>query len=197
MKTPQGLQALIDDGVIDEVIRPLKSGKEAAVYVVRAGEEIRCAKVYKDLRQRSFQARAQYQEGRKVRFPFGRRVLYVDAALAPADGRFFCGFSDALIGTGGVVLGDSAGRVCWSHEVEAPLARVAVSPDAHLLAAGLQDGRLFALDPSRRSRWEHVQSEPVAALAVSSDGAVTLAGTEAGGLLCLDEEGALRWKTTS
>ena len=67
MKTPQGLQALIDDGVIDEVIRPLKSGKEAAVYVVRAGDEIRCAKVYKDLRQRSFQARAQYQEGRKVR----------------------------------------------------------------------------------------------------------------------------------
>jgi RIO kinase 1 len=67
MKTPPGLQALIDDGVIDEVIRPLKSGKEAAVYVVRAGEEIRCAKVYKDMRQRSFQARAQYQEGRKIR----------------------------------------------------------------------------------------------------------------------------------
>jgi RIO kinase 1 len=67
MKTPQGLQALIDDGVIDEVIRPLKSGKEASVYVVRAGDEIRCAKVYKDMRQRSFQARAQYQEGRKIR----------------------------------------------------------------------------------------------------------------------------------
>ena len=67
MKTPQGLLALIDDGVIDEVIRPLKSGKEASVYVVRAGDDIRCAKVYKDMRQRSFQARAQYQEGRKVR----------------------------------------------------------------------------------------------------------------------------------
>ncbi|GAA0708959.1 PA4780 family RIO1-like protein kinase [Dokdonella soli] len=67
MKTPQGLQALIDDGVIDEVIRPLKSGKEASVYVIRSGDEIRCAKVYKDMRQRSFQARAQYQEGRKVR----------------------------------------------------------------------------------------------------------------------------------
>ena len=67
MKTPQGLQALIDDGVIDEVIQPLKSGKEASVYVIRAGDEIRCAKVYKDMRQRSFQARAQYQEGRKVR----------------------------------------------------------------------------------------------------------------------------------
>jgi RIO kinase 1 len=67
MKTPPGLQALIDDGVIDEVMRPLKSGKEAAVYVVRAGDEIRCAKVYKDMAQRSFQQRVQYQEGRKVR----------------------------------------------------------------------------------------------------------------------------------
>ena len=67
MKTPTGLQPLIDDGVIDEVMRPLKSGKEAAVYVVRAGDGIRCAKVYKDMAQRSFQQRVQYQEGRKVR----------------------------------------------------------------------------------------------------------------------------------
>lgn len=67
MRTPAGLQPLIDDGVIDEVLRPLKSGKEASVYVVRAGEDIRCAKVYKDMAQRSFQQRVQYQEGRKVR----------------------------------------------------------------------------------------------------------------------------------
>ena len=67
MKTPSGLQSLIDDGVIDEVMRPLKSGKEAAVYVVRAGKDVRCAKVYKDMAQRSFQQRVQYQEGRKVR----------------------------------------------------------------------------------------------------------------------------------
>jgi RIO kinase 1 len=67
MKTPAGLQALIDDGVIDEVLRPLKSGKEASVYVVRSGDAIRCAKVYKDMAQRSFQQRVQYQEGRKVR----------------------------------------------------------------------------------------------------------------------------------
>ena len=67
MKTPKGLQPLVDDGVIDEVLRPLKSGKEASVYVVRSGVEIRCAKVYKDMAQRSFQARVQYQEGRKVR----------------------------------------------------------------------------------------------------------------------------------
>ena len=67
MKTPKGLQPLIDDGMIDEVVRPLKSGKEASVYVVRCGAEVRCAKVYKDMAQRSFQARVQYQEGRKVR----------------------------------------------------------------------------------------------------------------------------------
>ncbi len=67
MKTPESLQALIEDGVIDEVLRPLKSGKEAAVYVVRSGDDVRCAKVYKDMAQRSFQQRVQYQEGRKVR----------------------------------------------------------------------------------------------------------------------------------
>jgi RIO kinase 1 len=67
MKTPQGLQPLVDDGMIDEVLRPLKSGKEAAVYVVRSHGEVLCAKVYKDMAQRSFQARVQYQEGRKVR----------------------------------------------------------------------------------------------------------------------------------
>jgi RIO kinase 1 len=67
MKTPGALQHLIDDGVIDEVIRSLKSGKEATVYLVRAGAHTRCAKVYRDMAQRSFQKRARYQEGRKVR----------------------------------------------------------------------------------------------------------------------------------
>ena len=67
MKTPSSLQPLIDDGVIDEVIRSLKSGKEATVYLVRSGTQLRCAKVYRDMAQRSFQKRAQYQEGRKVR----------------------------------------------------------------------------------------------------------------------------------
>src|SRR5688572_27958355 len=67
MKTPPGLQPLIDDGVIDEVLRSLKSGKEATVYTVRTGAQISCAKVYRDMGQRSFQKRAQYQEGRKVR----------------------------------------------------------------------------------------------------------------------------------
>jgi RIO kinase 1 len=67
MKTPAALQPLIDDGVIDEVIRSLKSGKEATVYLVRSGDQTRCAKVYRDVAQRSFKKRATYQEGRKVR----------------------------------------------------------------------------------------------------------------------------------
>lgn len=67
MRIPESLQVLLDDGIIDEVRRQLKSGKEASVYVVRCGKEVRCAKVYKDMGTRSFQARAQYQEGRKVR----------------------------------------------------------------------------------------------------------------------------------
>ena len=67
MKVPIGLQPLIDDGVIDEVVRSLKSGKEATVYMVRSGSQLRCAKIYRDMAQRSFQRRAQYHEGRKVR----------------------------------------------------------------------------------------------------------------------------------
>ncbi|MCB5225979.1 serine protein kinase RIO [Alishewanella sp. 16-MA] len=67
MKTPKRIQPLIDEGIIDEVLRPLMSGKEASVYVVRCGNAIRCAKVYKDASQRSFKKAVQYQEGRKVR----------------------------------------------------------------------------------------------------------------------------------
>lgn len=67
MKIPSRIQPLVEDGLIDEVIRPLMSGKEASVYVVRCGEEIRCAKVYKEAAKRSFKQAVLYQEGRKVR----------------------------------------------------------------------------------------------------------------------------------
>lgn len=67
MKIPKRIQPLIEDGLIDEVLRQLMSGKEATVYVVRCGSEIRCAKVYKDAAKRSFKKAVQYQEGRKVR----------------------------------------------------------------------------------------------------------------------------------
>jgi RIO kinase 1 len=67
VKIPSRLQPLVDDGVVDEVIRPLMSGKEADVYIVRCGSKIRCAKIYKDALKRSFKKAAQYTEGRKVR----------------------------------------------------------------------------------------------------------------------------------
>ena len=67
MKIPKKILPLIEDGIVDEVIRQLMSGKEASVYVVRCGKEIRCAKVYKDAAKRSFKKAVQYQEGRKVR----------------------------------------------------------------------------------------------------------------------------------
>jgi RIO kinase 1 len=72
VKTPKRLQPLVDDGLIDEVISRLMSGKEADIFTVRCGEKIRCAKVYKDAIKRSFKKAAQYQEGRKVRS--GRRA---------------------------------------------------------------------------------------------------------------------------
>ncbi|QHB32356.1 serine protein kinase RIO [Yersinia canariae] len=67
MKIPKRIQPLVDDGLVDEVIRRLKSGKEADVYVVRCGQDIRCAKVYKEAENRNFKQAVQYQEGRKVR----------------------------------------------------------------------------------------------------------------------------------
>ena len=67
MKIPKRIQPLVDDGLVDEVISQLMSGKEATVYMVRCGDEIRCAKVYKEANKRSFKKAAQYQEGRKSR----------------------------------------------------------------------------------------------------------------------------------
>ncbi len=67
MKTPKRLKPLIDEGLIDEVMRQLMSGKEAEVYVVRSGEDMRCAKVYKEAGKRDFRQNVQYTEGRKVK----------------------------------------------------------------------------------------------------------------------------------
>jgi len=67
MKTPKSLEALVRDGLVEKVIRPLKSGKEAAVYVVLSEGEIRCAKVYKEANKRDIHKQSLYQEGRKVR----------------------------------------------------------------------------------------------------------------------------------
>jgi RIO kinase 1 len=67
MKTPKRIEPLVEEGLVDEVMRQLMSGKEAVVYVVRCGEEIRCAKVYKEANKRSFRQSVDYTEGRKVK----------------------------------------------------------------------------------------------------------------------------------
>jgi RIO kinase 1 len=67
MKPPKRLQSLIEEGLIDTVVRQLMSGKEAMVYVVRVGDETRCAKVYKEATERSFRQAVDYTENRKVK----------------------------------------------------------------------------------------------------------------------------------
>jgi RIO kinase 1 len=67
MKIPKRIKPLVEDGLVDEVIRPLMSGKEADVFIVRCGADIRCAKIYKEAEKRGFKQAVQYQEGRKVR----------------------------------------------------------------------------------------------------------------------------------
>jgi RIO kinase 1 len=75
MKIPKGLQPLIDDGMVDSVVRSLKSGKEASVYIVTCGDQLRCAKVYKEAEHRGFHRLAQYQEGRRTRSSRDARAM--------------------------------------------------------------------------------------------------------------------------
>ena len=67
MKIPKRLEPLVEDGLIDAVVRQLMSGKEAMIFVVRCGEAIRCAKVYKEANKRSFRQAVDYTEGRKTK----------------------------------------------------------------------------------------------------------------------------------
>ena len=67
MKIPERLEPLVVDGLIDTVVRQLMSGKEAMVFVVKSGDEVMCAKVYKEANKRSFRQAVDYTEGRKVK----------------------------------------------------------------------------------------------------------------------------------
>ena len=75
MKTPPRLQPLMEEGLIDSVLRQLMSGKEAMVFVVRCGDETRCAKVYKEATQRSFRQAVDYTENRKVKNTRSARAM--------------------------------------------------------------------------------------------------------------------------
>ena len=75
MKAPSRLQSLIDEGLIDTVVRQLMSGKEAMVFVVRCGDETRCAKIYKEANNRSFRQAVDYTENRKVKNSRSARAI--------------------------------------------------------------------------------------------------------------------------
>jgi RIO kinase 1 len=75
MKAPPRLQALIEEGLIDTVVRQLMSGKEAMVFVVRCGDETRCAKIYKEATNRSFRQAVDYTENRKVKNSRSARAM--------------------------------------------------------------------------------------------------------------------------
>ena len=75
MKKPESLKALVDYGIIQEIVRPLMSGKEAQVYVVLAGGEACVAKVYKEANQRTFKHRSNYTEGRRTRSTRDKRAM--------------------------------------------------------------------------------------------------------------------------
>ena len=83
MKAPPRLQSLVEEGLIDSVVRQLMSGKEAMVYVVRCGDETRCAKIYKEADQRSFRQAVDYTENRKVKNSRQARAM----AKGPTFGR--------------------------------------------------------------------------------------------------------------
>src|SRR6185295_12797315 len=75
MRMPETLSSLVDEGIIEEVLRPLMSGKEAQVYLVVAGGKYAVAKIYKEAQNRTFKHRAEYTEGRKVRNSRDQRAI--------------------------------------------------------------------------------------------------------------------------
>ncbi|MCK5875521.1 MAG: serine protein kinase RIO [Alcanivoracaceae bacterium] len=169
MKTPKRLLPLQEEGLIDEVLVQLKSGKEATVYLVRCGDEIRAAKMYKDAAQRSFKQAAVYLEGRKTRntrdaramargSKFGKRVteegwqnaevdaLYrLDAAGVRVPKPFGC-FDDVLLME--LVTddeGSAAPRLCelvFSEEEAIELHHELIQEVVRMLCAGLIHGDL-------------------------------------------------------
>ena len=75
MKAPPRLQTLVEEGLIDTVVRQLMSGKEAMVFVVRSGDQTLCAKIYKEANNRSFRQAVDYTENRKVKNSRSARAM--------------------------------------------------------------------------------------------------------------------------
>lgn len=169
MKIPKKLKTLLQDGLIDEVLGQLMSGKEAEVYVVRCHGEIRCAKAYKEVKHRSFHKQTQYMEGRKVRnsrrsramekhSKFGRKEQETAWQNAEVDALYRLdaagvrvpkphGFSDGVLLMELVVDrdGDAAPRLNDLHLTEAlalEYHRTLIEQVVRMLCAGLVHGDL-------------------------------------------------------
>jgi len=147
MKAPPRLQTLIDEGLIDTVVRQLMSGKEAMVYVVRCGDETRCAKIYKEATNRSFRQAVDYTENRKVKnsrmaramakgTKFGRQAT--EAAWQSAE-------VDALY-----KLADAGVRVPTPYNFAEGVLLMELVTDAHGDAAPRLNDVIFTPDDARR-----------------------------------------------
>lgn len=134
------------------------------------------------------------RDSRKVRFLPERRVTYADACLATETGGFICGFSDVLFSLHGFALGDGTGRLLWSRDVDAPVNRVAISPDGCLVAIGLEDGRVQLFDQRRRLLCESELGSGVSALVLPAGRPWPVVGTRSGNVTILNEDGGVRWQ---
>lgn len=136
-----------------------------------------------------------FRDGRKTRFMPDRRVTYTDLYLAPLTQSFACSFSDPDFSVHGLAFGDASGRLAWTRDLDSTPNRVAVSENGRIVAAGMQNGRLLAMDNMRSPLWECVQLEPVTALALPAASPCPVAGAAAGTVMALDEDGGFRWRT--
>jgi len=147
MKAPPRLQALVEEGLIDTVVRQLMSGKEATVYVVRSGDHTLCAKIYKEATHRSFRQAVDYTENRKVKnsrqaramakgSKFGREAQ--EAAWQSAE-------VDALY-----KLADAGVRVPKPHNFFEGVLLMELVTDAHGDAAPRLNDVVFSPEDARR-----------------------------------------------
>lgn len=135
-----------------------------------------------------------FHAGNKVRFQEGRRLIYIEGVLS-GDGRYCAAaFSDMAGASYAGAYGEIGGRVCWTRDVDVPVAALALSRDGSRIALGAEVGTLWLLDTNRRDLWEFGQEEPVRALACSTDGAFTAYGTKQGAVGLIDSEGSRRWE---
>ena len=145
MKVPKRIEPLVEDGLVDAVIRQLTSGKEAMVYMVRCGDEIRCAKVYKEANQRSFRQSVDYTEGRKVKNSrraramekgtnYGRKAQEEAWQSAEVDALYRLAAAGVRVLYGGSVNAKNVGEIVGQADV-----------DGALVGGASLDGEQFAI----------------------------------------------------